>query len=164
MGTRQPTYSHAPPVRCVGELANVSPASGTFRASMHAGLCGCVVLGMLLAACSREQEGRTATAPAPLKEAKGRVTVLDSTNKPEVADLGQPTVMELPALVPADNNGAQGSATGKPLIRVHTTDDGLPVDAFWCGTLDRNGMLWFGSNGGGLVRYAPVMPACTEQK
>jgi len=107
---------------------------------------------LLLASCAPETIEHVETR-APLMEAKGRTTVIDSTNQPDVATLLQPVPHMVPPPSSWPSTTARGASPGRPLIRTHTTDDGLPVDAFWCGARDRNGMLWFGTNGGGLVRY-----------
>ncbi|MBK8226417.1 MAG: response regulator [Flavobacteriales bacterium] len=58
-----------------------------------------------------------------------------------------------PALLPAQANSSREAIAPRPFLRTYTADDGLPVDAFWSGAVDRDGLRWFGSNGGGLVRF-----------
>ena len=107
-------------------------------------------LGLALAACTAPPPPAAPSKPA-LLPAKGHTVVVDTT-KLDIAQLPKATVLPWPALVPVDA-GSADAIVPRPFLRTYTGDDGLPVDAFWSGAVDRDGLLWFGSNGGGLVRF-----------
>jgi len=44
-------------------------------------------------------------------------------------------------------------AQGKGLFTSYTTDNGIGLDEVYCSFKDRSGILWFGTNGGGITRY-----------
>ena len=101
----------------------------------------------LVCACSDE---RTSERPGAttLPPAVGTRTAYRPS---PAADLPPPQRHRFPPLEPLADAGAD--QRGIPHLRTFTSDDGLPLDAFWCGAMDSTGTLWFGSNGGGLVRY-----------
>lgn len=109
------------------------------------------VCGIALASCSAPPAPSSPTKAA-LKPAKGRTLVVDTTAL-DIAQLPPATTRPWPSLVPAQANGNADAVAPRPFLRTYTADDGLPVDAFWSGAVDRDGLRWFGSNGGGLVRF-----------
>ncbi|MBP7514319.1 MAG: hypothetical protein KA791_07215 [Flavobacteriales bacterium] len=104
---------------------------------------------LALAACSPEQRTPSVPQSRPIISAKGRVTRIDATNTPEVVPLAPERVVKAGPFLPV------GEGTGDALahMRSYTTDDGLPMDDIMCAYMDGDGMLWFGTNGGGLARY-----------
>ena len=55
-----------------------------------------------------------------------------------------------------DNNTNQplnSEAQGKGFFTTYNTDNGLALDQIYCSYKDRNGNLWFGTNGGGVSKY-----------
>ncbi len=102
----------------------------------------------LLAACAKAPEERVQRA-ARVREAAGRVTRIDASNAPEVVPVPpERTVKGGPFLPPA---GDGGGATAH--MHTYGTDDGLAMDDISCAYLDPSGMLWFGTNGGGISRF-----------
>ncbi|HRH70823.1 MAG TPA: two-component regulator propeller domain-containing protein [Flavobacteriales bacterium] len=108
---------------------------------------GCAVL--LLAACDQDADVPSSTSASRIVEARGRVTPINSSNAPDTVALFPEVLLPAPRFTPTDPANAGAMAH----MRTYTTDDGLPMDDIMCGTLDRNGMLWFGTNGGGITRY-----------
>jgi ligand-binding sensor domain-containing protein/signal transduction histidine kinase len=45
------------------------------------------------------------------------------------------------------------NAQGRGLFTSYTSDAGLAIDQVYCSYKDRNGNLWFGTNGGGISKY-----------
>ncbi len=44
-------------------------------------------------------------------------------------------------------------AQGRGLFTTYTSDNGIALDEIYCSFKDRSGILWFGTNGGGISRY-----------
>ena len=88
---------------------------------------------------------------ARLKEAHGRVTTIDAHNAPEVLTVPPERTVKAGPFEPITEQSEATRAIAH--TRTWTTDDGLPMDDITCGYLDANGMLWFGTNGGGISRY-----------
>lgn len=107
--------------------------------------------GIAFASCTAPPP-TSAPSKATLAPATGRTHVVD-TAALDVAQLPPATVRPWPALAPAQLGSSGEAIAPRPFLRTYSADDGLPVDAFWSGTVDRDGLLWFGSNGGGLVRF-----------
>ena len=104
---------------------------------------------LLLAACDAPSTAPAVQAPSRVVPARGRVTSITPANAPDTIALLPEVVLPAPRFTPTDPAGAGPKAH----MRTFTTDDGLPMDDIMCGALDRNGMLWFGTNGGGITRY-----------
>ena len=104
---------------------------------------------LALVACSPEQRTPSVPQGRPIIPAKGQVTRIDATNAPDVVPLAPDRIVKAGPFLPV------GEGTGDALahMRSYTTDDGLPMDDIMCAYMDRDGMLWFGTNGGGLARY-----------
>jgi signal transduction histidine kinase/ligand-binding sensor domain-containing protein len=47
----------------------------------------------------------------------------------------------------------EADAQGKGFFTTYNSDNGLALDQVYCGYKDRNGNLWFGTNGGGASKY-----------
>ena len=75
--------------------------------------------------------------------------MVDDSNAPTVVPLAPPKVIKAP---PFSRPGRTGNGS-MAHMRTWTTDDGLPMDDIMCGYRDASGMLWFGTNGGGISRY-----------
>jgi signal transduction histidine kinase/ligand-binding sensor domain-containing protein len=86
-----------------------------------------------------------------LKVAHGRVTPVDAHNAPEVLTVPRERTVKAGPFEPITEQGEATRAIAH--TRTWTTDDGLPMDDITCGYMDPNGMLWFGTNGGGISRY-----------
>ncbi|MEO8589611.1 MAG: two-component regulator propeller domain-containing protein, partial [Flavobacteriales bacterium] len=106
-------------------------------------------LSMLLAVCTPQHE-EPAVAPSQRAEAQGRVTMITAANAPAVLPLDPIADMKAPPFSPLVPAGA-GDAVEH--TRTWTTDDGLPSDFILSAWAGPNGMLWFGTNGGGLTRF-----------
>ncbi|MGV3636405.1 MAG: two-component regulator propeller domain-containing protein [Flavobacteriales bacterium] len=103
---------------------------------------------LLLSACTRSLPPTT-DAPPRSSPANGRTTRITAANAPDTVALLPEVRLPAPPFSPTDPVRTGAIAH----MRTFTTDDGLPMDDIMCGTLDRNGMLWFGTNGGGITRY-----------
>ncbi|MBK8340578.1 MAG: hypothetical protein IPK99_11575 [Flavobacteriales bacterium] len=106
-------------------------------------------VALLFASCEEPSATPLGPAPSSIVEVRGRVTPIDAGNAPDTIALLPEVVLPAPPYSPTDPTHVGPMAH----IRTFTTDDGLPMDDIMCGTLDRNGMLWFGTNGGGITRY-----------
>ena len=51
------------------------------------------------------------------------------------------------------NKPLNSEAQGKGFFTTYNTDNGLALDQIYCSSKDRNGNLWFGTNGGGVSKY-----------
>ncbi len=109
-------------------------------------ICACA---LALVTCSPEEHTPSVPQGRPIIPAKGRITRIDAANAPEVVPLAPEKVVKAGPFLPV------GEGTGEALahMRSYTTDDGLPMDDIMCAYMDGDGMLWFGTNGGGLARY-----------
>lgn len=108
----------------------------------------CTVLCLAMG-CAPQQK-QLVEEPAQPKEAKGRVTRLDSAHAPQRVPLAPEVIVKAPPFVKA-RPGTEDDAVAH--TRTWTTEDGLPSDYILCCASDVNGMLWFGSNGAGLGRF-----------
>jgi two-component system, sensor histidine kinase ChiS len=116
----------------------------TQRALIPLGVCV-----LTLAGCGPEQSLPVASRDLILVEAHGRVTSLVGAIAPEVVPLAPENVVKGAPFLPLEGDGGGAMAH----VERYTTDDGLLMDDIMCSYMDANGMLWFGTNGGGLARY-----------
>ncbi|MCC6839567.1 MAG: response regulator [Flavobacteriales bacterium] len=103
---------------------------------------------LLLGACTTppsEPWAQGGKQPAP---ARGKVTLF-TEHPPGTAPMAQPLTLPAAPFRPVTNERAGLKAH----LEHFTTDDGLLMDDIMCGHMDSHGMLWFGTNGGGLARY-----------
>lgn len=107
------------------------------------------VIALLASSCEGPSTTPTEPGPSGIKNAHGRVTLIDNTNAPDTVALLPEVLVPAPPFTPTDPLGGGAMAH----INNFTTDDGLPMDDIMCGALAGNGMLWFGTNGGGITRY-----------
>ena len=116
---------------------------------MRAGsaLAVCTVLAALVA-CTPERP-RHVQAPPPLREAKGRVTRITAANAPNSLPLAPSVLVKAPTIVHLE--GKTGEVVQH--ARAWNTEHGLPADYVLSAFSDKNGMLWFGTNGSGLARF-----------
>ncbi len=103
-----------------------------------------------LAACTSPPPPTAPPVHAPV-EARGRVTLINDINAPEVVPVPPERTVKSGPFVPVGEKGMVAGAMAH--TRTYTTDDGLPMDDIMCAYLAANGMLWFGTNGGGITRY-----------
>jgi signal transduction histidine kinase/ligand-binding sensor domain-containing protein len=111
--------------------------------------CSLFVVMLWLSSCEAPDKQRPSTSPSGVVETQGIVTTFVSANAPDTAILLPELIQAGPLFTPVEQDNKDGLVH----IRTFTTDDGLPMDDVMCGTLDRNGLLWFGTNGGGITRY-----------
>lgn len=111
----------------------------------------CLVL--LFAAChSPGEEALMPQGSVPMVscvQASELVFPIHAENRPDTL----PLLPEMILPVSAFKNEVGNNIVERAHILTFTTDDGLPMDDIMCGTLDRRGMLWFGTNGAGISRY-----------
>ena len=106
---------------------------------------------MVLAACTPPAPPPDPRVPMPVVPTQGRVTLIDTNNAPEVVAVPPARIVPAPPFVPVGADGTVAVAIAH--TRTYTTDDGLPLDYISCTYRASNGMLWFGTNGGGVTRY-----------
>ena len=78
---------------------------------------------------------------------------MDAANAPDVVEIPPPSVIKAAPFTAVHEGPVLGDLGGLSHMRSFSTDDGLPMDDILCGYLDASGMLWFGTNGGGITRY-----------
>ncbi|MEY3243055.1 MAG: hypothetical protein RIR11_4494 [Bacteroidota bacterium] len=100
------------------------------------------------------------TVKVPSK-AGGFYSTTNSKGEIKQINLEPPVNIPLPVLQNEKNEPIL-DPEGKPFIMGNggksnfanfTTDDGLALDAIGCSVMDKNGNLWFGTQGGGVSRY-----------
>jgi ligand-binding sensor domain-containing protein/serine phosphatase RsbU (regulator of sigma subunit) len=112
---------------------------------------------LTLCCCTEQDKKSPDTIPVELSEAKGFVISPDSLRPPVVIAVSVPKKIKAgqPKIIPIKLN--QGEAGGISLMQNYTTDNGLALDAISYGhksaLCDKQGNLWFGTEGGGLSRY-----------
>ncbi|KIC93705.1 sensor histidine kinase [Flavihumibacter solisilvae] len=108
---------------------------------------------ILLSALACTQKEEVKTSLKTLKPAIGVInkdstvppviTLIDKSNAPGKVLAGKPEVHQVP--------GPGG--LGLPNFTHYNTEQGLPLSFTWWGYKDKNGNLWFGTDGGGVSRY-----------
>ncbi|MBP9081035.1 MAG: hypothetical protein KBF80_12370 [Flavobacteriales bacterium] len=101
-----------------------------------------------IGACTPPPTGTAAPVARQVVPAPGRATAL-LEHPPTVTPMGAPITVQAAPFRPVEG----GDAGAKAHLEHFTTDDGLLMDDIMCGYLDQRGMLWFGTNGGGITRY-----------
>lgn len=70
-----------------------------------------------------------------------KVVLLTASNQPKIIKAGKPTVV------------IDTASIGAPFFTNYTIDDGLPINFITNCMQDKEGNLWIGTGGGGLVKY-----------
>ncbi|MBS1646225.1 MAG: SpoIIE family protein phosphatase [Bacteroidetes bacterium] len=90
-------------------------------------------------------------------EAVGIVMNADTIKPAKVLAAGTPKTIKAGAPIVKEIEPNFGEAGGLSMMQNYTTDNGLALDAISLGhksaLCDRNGNIWFGTNGGGASRY-----------
>ncbi len=113
------------------------------RRSLIASLCA-----VALVACEQRHDAPLSESPtATITAARGRTMRVTAVNAPDTTPITRTTV-KAPVFAPMRAGGR-----AMPHLRAFSTDDGLAMDDVMCGYRDAEGVLWFGTNGGGISRY-----------
>lgn len=72
---------------------------------------------------------------------KPKLIPINKNNKPKLIKAGKPVIR-----VDSSNGGI-------PFFTNYSTDQGLPLSSIICSAIDQAGNLWFGTGGGGVSRY-----------
>lgn len=123
-----------------------------------------------LFSCSEQEEHPSEINPIRLFEARGKTFFIDRHSPPKKFSLDQmpkPRTIEVPIKPEGSYTISQeGEKTKvellppevKPaglfyLMKNYTANDGLALDILYSGIITPNGVLWFGSDGGGVSRF-----------
>jgi signal transduction histidine kinase/ligand-binding sensor domain-containing protein len=104
---------------------------------------------MMWCSCDDHPGNETVNFTSRVVDAREKTTAINAGNAPDTLDLLPEKIV--PAPVFTSNNIEKVGEIAH--FTTFTTEDGLPMDDVMSGTPDGNGMLWFGTNGGGITRY-----------
>lgn len=129
------------------------PATQKRPIALSAFLWHCVLLTGLLVcgSCASREPKQTNTKPAKSQQlvhdtgkdsfAPPIVIPITSANRPIIKKAGKPTIT------------IDSSNIGAPFFTNYTTDQGLPINFITACIQDKEGNIWVGTGGGGLVKY-----------
>lgn len=126
---------------------------------------------VVLSSCGEKQnEQQPIDSSMKVIEAKGIEIAVASRNLPRIVQLDTMPKSQI-IEVPTKAGGSyilEGTKKGEKVelmpteakpagilysFQNYTTDQGLPMDSVYCGTMDKMGNLWFGTNGRGASKY-----------